>query len=219
MTDKADIQLWEVARVVPYDKNAKIHDKAQVEKIAASIKKFGWRGNPIVVDDAGVILAGHGRRLAALQLGLAKVPVEVVSGMSEDEKRAYRLADNRVAVSGYDSELLKVEIEALSEGAFELGDIFDKKELAFLEADLGEISAGAFVEDLDAAIEEQAEETKATLAAADEKPVAIAKALGFKSIPGKFERDLAMFMAQIEEQTGKQGAEAFIEFVQAELVG
>lgn len=204
--------LWSIDKITPYAQNAKVHEDKQVDKIAASIRKFGWRGNPIVVDENGEILAGHGRRLAALKLGLKQVPVEQVTGMSADEKRAYRLADNRVAVSHLDGDILAKE---LAEMKFDLGDIFDKKELAFLEVDLGEINDGAFIEDLDAAIEVQAVETQKALAEADEKPVAIAKALGFKAIPGKFERVVAMWMARVEEETGKSGAEAFVAFAEA----
>lgn len=207
------VELWPVGDVKPYDKNAKLHDDKQVGKIVASIKKFGWRGNPIVVDEGGVILAGHGRRLAAIKLGRTHVPVEVVKGMSEDDKKAYRLADNRVAISVMDSDMLQKELASLAN--YDLDDIFDKKELAFFEADLGEINTDAFVDDLDAEIERQAEETISTVAAAAEKEVPVAKALGFKSIKGRDERAVAMFMAQAEEATGKQGADAFVEHLKS----
>lgn len=204
-------ELWDIDRVLPYEKNAKLHDPKQVEKIATSIKKFKWRGNPILVNEQGVILAGHGRRLAAISLGLKKVPVEVVKGLTNEEQRAYRLTDNRVAISNIDTELLKLEL--LSLDSFDMNGIFDKKELNFMEADLGELNVDAFVDDLDAEIEQQAIETEQTLKEADEKEVPVAKALGFKSIKGKDERSVAIFMAQIEEQTGKTGAEAFIAFI------
>ena len=194
----------------PYERNAKVHDAAQVKKIAASIAKLGWRGNPIIVDEDGVILAGHGRRLAAIELGLKTVPVVVAAGMSEDEKKAFRLADNRVAIAGYDSDLLQAELGAIE---LDMDGIFDAKELKFLEADMGELNGDAFVDDLDSAIEQQAVETEQTLIEADEKEVSIAKALGFKSIKGKDERAVAMFMADVEEQTGKEGAEAFLAFI------
>lgn len=211
--DMTEVQESSLASVVPIDKitpyplNAKIHDEKQVAKIAASIKKFGWRGNPIVVNDKGVILAGHGRHLAATLLGMTEVPVEVVSGLSEEEQRAYRLADNRVAISNIDSDLLQQELSTLD---FDMAGIFDKKELVFLEADLGAVNEGAFVVDLDAAIEDQDRETVAAVAAADEKEVPIAKALGFKAVKGKEERIVATFMALIEEQTGFKGAAAFV---------
>lgn len=216
MTEKKKIEMWDVAKVHPYAQNAKIHDAKQVEKIAASIEKFGWRGNPIVVNDDGVILAGHGRRLAALKLGLAKVPVEVVSGLSEDEQRAYRLADNRVALSDIDSGLLQKELADMN---FDLTGIFDKKELDFLEADLGDFNEAAFVDDIEVEVAKQSEESAKKVEEVDAREVKIEKALGFKSIAGKDERHVARFMAQIEADTGKVGSEAFVDFIKSVMEG
>lgn len=212
MTEDKNIQLWEIDKVHPYALNAKIHDAKQVEKIAASIKKFGWRGNPIVVNEQGVILAGHGRRLAAISLGLKKVPVEVVSGLSEDEQRAYRLADNRVAISDIDSSLLQQELADMD---FDLEGIFDKKELDFLAADLGNFNEQAFVDDIEVEVAKQSEEATKKVEQADNNDVKIDKALGFKTIKGKDERHVAKFMAQIEADTGLAGAEAFVTFVKS----
>lgn len=205
------IEMWEPSRLIPYEKNAKIHDPKHVEKIANSIKEFGWRGNPIVVDSKGVIIAGHGRRLAALKLGLAEVPVIVASDLTEDQIKALRLADNRVAIGEYDTDLLQSELASIT---VDLEGIFDKKELDFLvAADLGEMKTEAFVVDLDEEVKAQAAETTRKIEEADEKPVKIEKALGFKAIQGKDERWVARFMAQVEAETGKTGAEAFVEFV------
>lgn len=205
------IEMWQPLRLIPYENNAKIHDPKQVEKIAKSIQEFGWRGNPIVVDKEGVIIAGHGRRLAALKLGLAQVPVVVASDLTEDQIKALRLADNRVAISDYDSDLLQSELAGIT---VDLEGIFDKKELDFLvAADLGEIKTEAFVVDLDEEVKAQAAETNKKIEEADEKPIKIEKALGFKSIQGKDERWVARFMAQVEAETGKEGAEAFVAFV------
>lgn len=202
--------MWAIDRLKPYALNAKMHGPDQVKKIAASIKQFGWRGNPIVVDEDGVILAGHGRRLAGYELAMKEVPVVQMTGMTEAEKRAYRLADNRVAISNLDTDLLQQELATLD---FSLDSFFDKKELDFVVADIGEVTESAFVTDLDMEIEKQAVETKETIVAAAEAPVAIAKALGFKTIKGADERAVAMFMAQLEADTGKTGADAFVEFI------
>lgn len=206
------IQMMGIDKVHPYENNAKIHDPKQVEKIAKSIKEFGWRGNPIVVDKEGVIIAGHGRRLAAISLGMAEVPVIVASDLTPEQVRALRLADNRVAVSDIDADLLQRELADLE---FDLEGIFDKKELDFLEADLGEMKMDAFVEDLDTEVAAQAAETVKKIEEADEKPVKIEKALGFKSIQGKDERYVARFMAMVEADTGKSGADAFVAYVRA----
>lgn len=203
---KPNIQSWDIARLIPYDKNVKKHDAAQVSKIAESIRRFKWT-QPIVVDRNGVIINGHGRRLAAIELGLTQVPVWVRDDLTDEEVRAARLADNRVALSDIDADMLQEELAALN---LDLTGIFDDKELNFLAADLGEMNESAFVDDLEAEIAEQVAETKREIEATDVRDVKIAKALGFSSIRGKDERVVARFMAAAEAETGLTGADAFI---------
>lgn len=206
---KPNIQVWDITRLIPYELNSKIHDDAQVAKIRKSIDEFGWT-QPIVVDKEGVIIAGHGRRLAGMSRGDKKVPVWVRDDLTPEQVRALRLADNRVAIGNIDTDLLQKELATLD---FSLDGIFDAKELDFVTADIGMVNDAAFVTDLDAEIAAQAVETKTQIAASAEKGVAIAQALGFKSIKGADQRAVAMFMAQIEADTGKSGADAFVEFV------
>lgn len=104
----------------PYERNARTHNKAQVKQIAASIKEFGFT-NPIIVDEHGRVIAGHGRLEAAAQLKLAEVPTIVVSGLSENQRRALVLADNKLALNaGWDNDLLKGELLALKEAKFDI---------------------------------------------------------------------------------------------------
>jgi len=203
---------WTIENIQPYELNAKIHDAKQIDKIAKSIKEFGWVGNPIVVNEDGVILAGHGRRLAALKLGLKadEVPVKVITNLSADAQRAYRLADNRVALSDIDSALLQKELADLD---FDLDGIFDAKELDFLAADLGDFNTDAFVEDIEVEVNKQAEESAKKVEEVDNREVKIDKALGFKAIAGKDERHVARFMAQVEADMGCTGADAFVKFI------
>jgi hypothetical protein len=212
MSNKQNIELWDVTTIKPYPLNAKIHNEAQVEKIAKSIKDFGWRGNPIVVDKDGVILAGHGRRLAALKLGLLKVPVVVEKDMTEEEARAYRLADNRVAISDIDTGILEKELASLD---YDLAGIFDKKELDFIVANLSEVDHSAFVDDIDEEVKKQSDETSKKMEEVDAREVKIEKVMGFKSFKGKDERVIARFMAQIEAESGLPPAEAFVSFVKS----
>lgn len=206
---KPQIDLWDVEKLIPYELNSKIHDEKQVNKIAKSIQEFGW-DQPIVVDRNGVIIKGHGRRLAAIKLGYAKVPVLVRDDLTDEQVRAARLADNRVAVGDIDAELLQKELASLD---FDLEGIFDKKELDFMTADIGEMNTEAFALDLDEEVAKQSAETMKKIEETDERPVKIDKALGFKQISGKDERFVARFMAQVEAETGKTGADAFVEFV------
>ena len=104
----------------PFIGNARTHSKKQVAQIATSIEAFGFT-NPILVDERHELIAGHGRLLAAKSLGLASIPVIVLSDLSEAQKRALRLADNKIALNaGWDTEVLKIELDALADLSFEL---------------------------------------------------------------------------------------------------
>lgn len=109
------IELWPVDRLKPYERNARTHDSDQVTKIAASIAEFGFT-NPILVDSADGIIAGHGRLMAAKELGLPEVPVIVLDHLSDAQRRAYILADNKLAeLAGWDVDLLREEIIELDQ--------------------------------------------------------------------------------------------------------
>jgi hypothetical protein len=119
-------------KLIPYARNAKKHDAAQVSKLAGSIKEFGFN-NPVLIDKDNGIIAGHGRVMAAQQLGLAEVPCIRLGHLTDNQRKAYILADNRLAEvnSGWDEELLKLEIadidwadiKGLSVDDFEFGEI------------------------------------------------------------------------------------------------
>lgn len=129
MEEAAKIDYLLVNTLIPYANNSRTHDDAQVAQIAASIKEFGFR-NPILVDGVGII-AGHGRLLAARKLGLDKVPTIDCSDMTETQKKAYIIADNKLALnSGWDTDLLSLELEELDANGFNLELLgFDSKEL------------------------------------------------------------------------------------------
>lgn len=203
------VKMMAPDQLVPYALNVKQHKDDQVEKIAKSIEKFGWRGNPIVIDDEGVILAGHGRRLAAIKLGLKQVPVEVVTNLSEDEKRAYRLADNRVAISDIDTDMFREELSTLN---FDLGGMFDEKEIDFSMADLGTMVDTNIVLDLSAAVDAQETATHEKVEELKGKRIPLHKVLGFKDIAGADQIHLTRFIALVEEQTGLKGDQAFVAF-------
>lgn len=116
-----EIRRVSVAQLVPYARNARRHTDEQVEQIVASIKEWGWTNNPILIDEAGVIIAGHGRVLAAQRLGLDEVPAAVASGWSEAQKNAYRIADNKLTENGqWDQSLLRLEVADLAQLGFDL---------------------------------------------------------------------------------------------------
>lgn len=114
------IELWPVDRLRPYERNARTHSPEQVAKISASMATFGFT-NPILVDSADGIIAGHGRLMAAKELGLAEVPVIVLDQLTDAQRRAYILADNRLALdAGWDDEMLRAELADLRDEEFDL---------------------------------------------------------------------------------------------------
>ena len=108
------LERWPIDRLVPYARNSRTHSDEQVAQIAASIREWGWT-TPILVDADGGIIAGHGRVLAARKLGISEVPVIIATGWSDEQKRAYVIADNKLALNaGWDNELLNLELQELS---------------------------------------------------------------------------------------------------------
>ena len=125
-----------VASLVPYARNSRTHSAEQIGQIAASIREWGWT-TPVLVDEDGGLIAGHGRVMAAKQLGLAEIPVMVASGWSEAQRRAYTIADNRLALNaGWDEALLRIELTELQALDFDLGMIgFSLDEITTLTMD------------------------------------------------------------------------------------
>jgi ParB family chromosome partitioning protein len=124
------VERRSVKELVPYARNARTHSDAQVRQIAASIEEWGWT-NPILIDENGGIIAGHGRLMAADKLGLTDVPVMVASGWTPEQKKAYILADNQLALNAdWDKQLLGVELNDLTAAGFDVSLIgFDPQSL------------------------------------------------------------------------------------------
>ena len=123
-----------VADLIPYARNSRTHSDAQVAQIAASIREFGFT-NPVLVDGANGVIAGHGRILAARKLGMDTVPVIELAHLSEAQKRAYVIADNKLALNaGWDDEMLRVEISDLTDAGFDVSLLgFSDEELAMMD--------------------------------------------------------------------------------------
>jgi len=132
------LEAIQIDALIPYARNSRTHSDAQVAQIAASIKEFGFT-NPVLIDGGGGIIAGHGRVLAARKLGLTDVPCIRLDHLTDAQKRAYVIADNRLALnSGWDTEMLKVEFADLQELGFDLELTgFDMDEIKELLAPVG----------------------------------------------------------------------------------
>ena len=131
------VERWPLERLIPHARNARTHSEEQVAQIAGSIAEFGFV-NPVLVGDDGVIVAGHGRVLAARKLGLSEAPVIVLSHLTPTQRRALMIADNQIATNaGWNDEMLAAELAALKEEAFDL-DL-----LGFDDAEIDRLLAGS----------------------------------------------------------------------------
>jgi ParB-like chromosome segregation protein Spo0J len=121
MANPADkVEKWDISRLTPYARNSRTHSDEQISQLAASIKEWGWT-TPVLVDEDGSIIAGHGRTLAAQRLKMTEVPVMVAKGWSDAKKRAYVIADNKLAMNaGWDNEMLRLELAEIKELGFDL---------------------------------------------------------------------------------------------------
>ena len=128
-----DMELVSISKLVPYVNNARTHSPEQINKLRSSLREFGFI-NPVIIDRNYGIIAGHGRVIAAREEGITEVPCVFVDHLTDSQKKAYILADNRMALdAGWDEELLRVEIESLQAENFDVGLTgFDDKEIADL---------------------------------------------------------------------------------------
>lgn len=128
-----EMKLVQTDKLIPYVNNARTHSKEQINKLRSSLREFGFI-NPIIIDKDYGVIAGHGRLMAAKEEGIKEVPCVLVDYLNEAQKKAYIIADNKMALdAGWDEELLKVEIEALSLEDFNLALTgFDEMELSKL---------------------------------------------------------------------------------------
>lgn len=148
--EKLKVEYRKTSDLIPYARNARTHSEEQVTRLASSIKEFGWT-NPILVDGENGVIAGHGRLAAAKKLGIEAVPTIELSGLTQAQKRAYILADNRMALdAGWDDELLSIELSELK------GMDFDLSLTGFSDEEMGDLlgDGSAATEDDDAEVPE-----------------------------------------------------------------
>ncbi len=144
------------AELVEYDKNSRTHSHDQIEQVARSIQEYGFT-NPVLVDENNVIIAGHGRKAAATKLGLERIPVIRLSGLSEAQIKALRIADNKLALnSSWDVDMLQAELADLSQDGYDLSVI------GFSGSELDELLAAETEQQEEEDIPEDFEEVEET---------------------------------------------------------
>ena len=134
-----EIVYKKINELKQYENNSRTHDESQIKQICESIKEYGWT-NPVLIDENNMIIAGHGRVEGGKKLNIKEVPCIVLSGLTEAQKKAYVIADNKMALNaGWNEELLKTELEKLKELDFDLELTgFSKKELDKLFDEINE---------------------------------------------------------------------------------
>ena len=160
------VEQTPLADILPYAANARTHSDEQVEQIAASIREFGFN-NPVLIDEQGTIIAGHGRVMASKRLGLSEVPTITLSHLSDAQRKAYILADNKLALNAdWDESFLKLELQGLDSVGFDLSLIgFDLGELStiFDDEEAEKIKEEQYSEKFDVIVECETEMRQQTV--------------------------------------------------------
>ena len=207
------IERWSIDKLIPYDKNAKVHSPEKVSALARSISTFRWhKAKAIEVTPDGLIINGHCRRLAAIHLGMKEVPVAVRHDIkTEAEIKAYRLSDNKVAEGTYDNDLMKDELGELHGEFFDMTDFgWTDKDIDFTQ-DLGEIDLDVMTDDIALDVQLHADSTTQKIEDEDGKEFPISKVLGFSKVTARQQRVIKALMAHARQVTGRDGAEALCE--------
>lgn len=207
------VEKYDINKIKPYEQNHKLHPEEQIERLKKSIMTTGLH-YPIMIDKNGVIIAGHGRWTALKEIGYKEAPVVVRRDLSDAEVKAARISDNITASVKYDTRTLQEDLRSLfsEEGiGFSAEDIgLSEKEQDLLLSAIATPDESVVMEEIDKEFDEQAEKEKKAIKEADETPVKVAEAFGFKSITREQARRLNMAIAVASERTGKTGVDAII---------
>ncbi|MEO9497600.1 MAG: ParB/Srx family N-terminal domain-containing protein [Vibrio splendidus] len=206
-----NIPLIKVSELVPYANNVKIHSHEQVARICASIDADGCWTTPVVVDDDNEIIAGHGRRLAAIHYGLDEVPCIKLVGISKEKANQIRIADNKVAEGEIDTNLLEFELQMLSDFGIDMIGIFDERELNFLLDDLGELNLDELAGDIPSEVSQKSEETQLALERHEEGVTSLRDVFGTATVSTSQARILKLFMAHIQGSSDIDGISALVD--------
>lgn len=212
---KLPTELWDIDKIKPYPKNTKVHSDLQIKKLQASIKADGLF-DALIVDMDGYIIAGHGRFQALVGLGKTKVPVKYAAHLTKNQADAARIAHNALASTEYDSAFMSEELSRLQAEDIDVhGLLLDDHAAQFVIDDLGDMNMDAISTDLNQDIDDQEKETAEKVSATDASDEKLAKAFGFGTIPIAAVKSVRAFVAEIEDETGLKGADAFVNWLNA----
>lgn len=207
--------LVDTSLLKPYPQNAKKHTPEQIDQLARSITEYGWTTR-ILVDQDNMIINGHGRWMAAKQLGLKEAPVIRRSDLTDERIRALRLIDNRVSDTGYNQDLLKMELSELADLDVGIENFFTDEEMHFAIDDI-DIDLEALTNDIQQDVEAMTGSTQEKIDNEDETQVPIKKILGYSSVNLSQSRKLGLLSAHAELVTGRTGADALSYFISDHL--
>lgn len=217
MTNKTKaikVETWDISRLVPYEKNAKKHDPEQIERLAETIKRQGF-DVPIVVwpipgTDKGSIIKGHGRRLAALKLGMDKVIIIVRDDLTEEQADVARISDNAVSSIQYDTRMLAEETERLMKsfdfGKFDFG--FNQKEADLFLKQTDTVDINSLTSNVSESVAEQKREDAVRVVEIDQERVPFKGIFGSKDVSTEQARILSLWFESVKMKTGLEGVEA-----------
>lgn len=215
----AQVEQRRVADLIPYENNNKKHPASQIEALAKSIEDQGLE-NPILIEEDGTIISGHGRHLAVQHLGREFVAVRVARGITKEQARKLRIAANKTTSIEYDTEALSLELKGLADLDIDLGSLgINEKEILVMVEDVGEMDLGSLTTDIKTAVETHERETEEKADEIESSEVSIAKVFGVKKIPVADARAITRFLGIIEAETGEKGLAALMAHVQGVVAG
>jgi hypothetical protein len=207
----APIEQWLLSDLIVYENNNKKHAPDSVRELAASIKEHGFE-NPILIEEDNTIISGHGRALAAEQLGMTYVPVRVAKGITKIQARKLRIAANKVTSTDYDTNMMQIELKELQDLDVDLGGMgLTEREFQSLLTDVGEIKFDTLTDDISGSVAIHEEGIARVAEEVEGSEVPLSKAFGFKKVPVAGVRTITRFLGVIEEQTGKVGLDALLQ--------
>lgn len=221
MTSKPlKVETWDISRLVPYEKNAKKHDQEQIERLAETIKRQGF-DVPIVVwpipgTDKGSIIKGHGRRLAALHLGMDKVIVIVRDDLTKEQADTARISDNAVSSLQYDTRLMAEEVERLMQDSsldrFDFG--FTDKETDLFLKQTDAIDITSLTESVSESVVEQKREDAEKAKEIDNERIPFKTIFGSKDVKVEESRIISLWFEMVKSKTGLEGSAALAKWAE-----